>query len=83
MIDLIKLLVNYFLPDSIELYSLVIIRGEIRYKRQVRNLGGCPAKLENDHKWSKVDEFGPIRGVWITYAVIEEERVTASHGYCA
>lgn len=48
----------------------------------MRNLGGCLVKLENDYKWSKVDEFGLIRGVWIIYVVIEEERVIVSYGYC-
>lgn len=48
----------------------------------MRNLGGCLVKLENDYKWSKVDEFGLIGGIWIIYVVIEEERVIVSYGYC-
>lgn len=43
-------------------------------ERQVGDLRGSPAKLENDDEWGKVDQTGPLRSVKVTAnALVEDE----------
>uniref|UniRef100_A0A2D4IRH5 Uncharacterized protein n=1 Tax=Micrurus lemniscatus lemniscatus TaxID=129467 RepID=A0A2D4IRH5_MICLE len=49
------------ISESCELHLLMVSSDQLWYEREVRDLGGCPAKLEDDNKWDEVDEGSPLR----------------------
>ena len=61
-------------PDGVETDASLIVVGEMRYQRQVRDLIGRPAELKHDHKRYEVDEASVIRRVRADEAGGEHER---------
>lgn len=62
------------LPVCSELHFSMLTGDQLWDERQVGDLRGGPAKLEDDDEWGKVDQAGPLRSVRVTaQALVEDE----------